>query len=59
MAFVKACSLHWEVSRGHGKGSLSSLITHPNQYYELTREAVGGHQMEDMTDDKISQTSCE
>ncbi|GMR55937.1 hypothetical protein PMAYCL1PPCAC_26132 [Pristionchus mayeri] len=40
--FDKACTLHWEVSRGQEKGPLSTLITHPNQYYELAKEAAGG-----------------
>ncbi|GMT00744.1 hypothetical protein PENTCL1PPCAC_30837 [Pristionchus entomophagus] len=52
--FDKACSLHWEVSRGREKGSLPSLITHPNQYYDLARDAAGnaveGFKMEESSE---------
>lgn len=55
--FDKACSLHWEVSRGQEKGSIPSLISHPNQYYELAREAAGGLKVEVQSQVKMEEST--
>ncbi|CAI4230276.1 unnamed protein product [Auanema sp. JU1783] len=46
-AFDKACTRYFEYFHKMDEGALGQLITHPNQYYELSREVLAGTRAKD------------
>ncbi|CAJ0573522.1 unnamed protein product, partial [Mesorhabditis spiculigera] len=54
--YDKACTRQFEYARGMADGGLGTLITHPNQYYEMATQVRDGKRTEEHTQLMVSQS---